>query len=137
MFRFSKTSNLRRLGVDCRLIQVSDLALEISVVDFGIPKYGGKRTAEDQYDLFINGKSRADGTNDFSYHQSGKALDFYAFVDGKASWHPGHLAMVAAAFLQAGAEFGYKLTWGGLWLPVKTTNGVPHGWDAGHIQIED
>ena len=137
MFRFSKTSNLRRLGVDCRLIQVSDRALEISVVDFGIPKYGGKRIAEDQYKLFIDGKSRADGTNDLSYHQSGKALDFYAFVDGKASWHPGHLAMVAAAFLQAGAEFGYKLTWGGLWLPVKTTSGVPHGWDAGHIQIED
>jgi len=137
MFRFSKTSNLRRLGVDCRLIQVSDRALEISVVDFGIPKYGGKRTAEDQYNLFLDGKSRADGTNDLSYHQSGKALDFYAFVDGKASWHPGHLAMVAAAFLQASGELGYKLTWGGLWLPVKTTSGVPHGWDAGHIQIED
>jgi len=137
MFRFSKTSNLRRLGVDCRLIQVSDRALEITVIDFGIPKYGGKRTVEDQYGLFLDGKSRADGTNSLSYHQSGKALDFFAFVDGKASWHPGHLAMVAAAFLQAGAEFGYKLTWGGLWLPVKTTSGVPHGWDAGHIQIED
>jgi len=137
MFRFSKTSNLRRLGVDCRLVQVSDRALEISVIDFGIPKYGGKRTAENQYKLFLDGKSRADGTNSSSYHQSGKALDFFAFVDGKASWHPGHLAMVAAAFLQAGAEFGYKLTWGGLWLPVKTTSGVPHGWDAGHIQIED
>ena len=137
MFRFSKTSNLRRLGVDCRLIQVSDRALEISVIDFGIPKYGGIRTAEEQYRLFLDSKSRADGTNDLSYHQSGKALDFYAFVEGKASWHPGHLAMVAAAFLQAGAEFGYKLTWGGLWLPVKTTKGVPHGWDAGHIQIED
>jgi len=137
MFKFSKTSNLRRLGVDCRLIQVSDRALEISVVDFGIPKYGGIRTAEEQYGLFLDGKSRADGTNSLSYHQSGKALDFFAFVDGKASWHPGHLAMVAAAFLQAGAEFGYKLTWGGLWLPVKTTSGVPHGWDAGHIQIEE
>jgi len=137
MFRFSKTSNLRRLGVDCRLIQISDRALEISVVDFGIPKHGGIRTAEEQYRLFLDGKSRADGTNDLSYHQSGKALDFYAFVDGKASWHPGHLAMVATAFLQAGAEFGYKLIWGGLWLPVKTTKGVPHGWDAGHIQIED
>jgi len=137
MFIFSKTSNLRRLGVDPRLIQVSDRALEISVVDFGIPKHGGIRTAEEQYQLFLDGKSRADGTNNLSYHQSGKALDFFAFVDGEASWHPGHLAMVAAAFLQAGAEFGYKLTWGGLWLPVKTTSGVPHGWDAGHIQIEE
>jgi hypothetical protein len=137
MFKFSKRSNLRRLGVDCRLIQVSNRALEITVIDFGIPKYGGKRTAEDQYDLFLDGKSRANGTNDLSYHQSGKALDFFAFVDGKASWHPGHLAMVASAFLQAAAELGYKLTWGGLWKPVKTTSGVPHGWDAGHVQLED
>ena len=137
MFRFSTTSNKRRAGVDPRLIQISDRALEISVVDFGIPKHGGIRTAEEQYGLFLDGKSRADGTNDLSYHQSGKALDFYAFVDGKASWHPGHLAMVASAFLQAAAELGYRLTWGGLWLPVKTTSGVPHGWDAGHVQLED
>jgi len=119
------------------LIQISDRALEISVVDFGIPKHGGIRTAEEQYGLFLDGKSRADGTNDLSYHQGGKALDFYAFVDGAASWHPGHLAMVASAFLQASAELGYRLTWGGLWKPVKTTSGVPHGWDAGHVQLED
>ena len=137
MFIFSRTSNKRRAEVDPRLIQISDRALEISVVDFGIPKHGGIRTAEEQYRLFLDGKSRADGTNDLSYHQSGKALDFYAFVDGAASWHPGHLAMVASAFLQAAAELGYRLTWGGFWLPVKTTSGVPHGWDAGHIQLED
>ena len=66
MFQFSKTSNLRRLGVDCRLIQVSDRALEITVIDFGIPKYGGIRTAEEQYNLFLDEKSRADGTNNRS-----------------------------------------------------------------------
>ena len=137
MFRFSTTSNLRRAGVDPRLIQISDFALSISVVDFGIPRYGGKRTAEEQYGLFLDGKSRADGSVNLSYHQSGKALDFYAFVNGKASWHPGHLAMVASALLQASAELGYRLTWGGLWKPVKTTSGVPHGWDAGHVQLED
>ena len=101
MFKFSQTSKQRRAGVDPRLIAISDRALEISVVDFAIPKHGGKRTEEEQYQLFLDGKSRADGTNDLSYHQSGKALDFYAFVNGKASWNPGHLAMVAAAFLQA------------------------------------
>lgn len=136
-FRFSKTSNQRRSGVDSRLIKLSDRALELSIVDFGIPEHGGLRTAEEQYQLFLNGKSRADGTNDLSYHQTGKALDFYAFVNGKASWHPGHLAMVASAFLLATTELGYRVTWGGLWHPIKTTKGVPHGWDAGHIQLED
>ena len=46
MFIFSTTSNKRRAGVDPRLIQISDRALEISVVDFGIPKHGGIRKAE-------------------------------------------------------------------------------------------
>jgi len=136
-FKFSKISNERRAGVDPRLIQISDRALEISVVDFGIPEHGGKRTALEQHLLFQEGVSRVDGYNDLSYHQSGKALDFYAFVNGEASWHPGHLAMVASAFLQAAVEFGYRLTWGGLWEPVKTTQGVPHGWDAGHVQLEE
>jgi len=137
MFKFSKASNARKLEVDIRLQQIADKALSISVIDFGIPKYGGRRSSSEQYELFIANKSRADGTNTLSYHQSGKALDFYAFVDGTASWHPGHLAVVASAFLQAASELGYKLTWGGLWHPVKITDGVPHGWDAGHVQLED
>ena len=137
VFRFSATSNRRRAGVDARLIAVSDRALELSAVDFGIPRDGRVRAAERQYELFRDGVSKADGYEDKSYHQSGKALDFYAFVDGAASWQPGHLAMVASAFLQASAELGYRLTWGGLWKPVKTTSGVPHGWDAGHVQLED
>ena len=137
MFRFSETSNERMVGVDPRMIQISDLALDISVVDFGIPRDGGIRTSIRQNELFTAGKSKADGYVDLSYHQSGKALDFYAWVGGKASWHPGHLAMVASAFLEAAGELGYRVTWGGLWFPVKITEGVPHGWDAGHVQLED
>ena len=137
MFKFSAASNEQRAGVDSRLIAVSDRALELSAVDFGIPRDGGLRTAERQQELYQGGKSNADGYRNESYHQSGKALDFYAFVEGAASWQPGHLAMVASAFLQASAELGYRLTWGGLWKPVKTTSGVPHGWDAGHVQLED
>ncbi len=136
MFQFSLTSKQRRAGVDFRLIEISDRALELSVIDFGIPEHGGKRTAEEQHKLFHDNKSNADGYEDKSYHQSGKALDFYAFVDGAASWHPGHLAMVASAFLQAACELGYPLTWGGLWKPVKTSHGIPYGWDAGHVQLE-
>ena len=137
MFKFSKASNERKAEVDYRLQQIANLAITLTAVDFGIPPYGGMRTTEEQYKLYTEGKSRADGTHKLSYHQSGKALDFYAYVDGKASWHPGHLAMVAAAMLQASAQLGYKLTWGGLWQPIKITNSVPHGWDAGHVQLEE
>jgi peptidoglycan LD-endopeptidase CwlK len=128
MFQLSSKSKQRREGVDSRLIEISDLAIQISAVDFGHPADSGKRTAERQNELFVAGKSKCDGYNNLSNHQSGKALDFYAFVDGKPSWDTEHLAMVAAAFLQAASILGYKLNWGGLWKSFK---------DYPHVELVD
>lgn len=123
MFKFSKNSLLNREGVDQRLIDISNLAIQITNVDFGIPKLGGLRTVENQAALFASNKSKADGVVNKSYHQSGKALDVYAYVDGKASWSKQDLAIVACAMLQAAGELGYKLKWGGLW---KSWQDFPH-----------
>jgi len=128
MYEFSKTSLKRREGIDGRLIEILDLAITITKVDFGIPQYGGLRTIEDQKHLFLNKKSNADGVKKPSYHQSGKAVDVYAYVDGKASWEPEHLSMVACAVLQSAAILGYKLSWGGLWRSFV---------DRPHFQIDD
>lgn len=122
--QLSKNSLRNRSGVDKRLIEISDLAIQITLIDFGHGKDSGKRTAARQNKLFTDGLSKADGYKKISYHQTGMALDFYAYVDGKASWQREHLAMVAAAFLQAASILGYKLEWGGLW-----------GWDYPHVQL--
>jgi len=114
-FKFSSTSLERMAGVDPRLIEIANLALKLTKFDFGIPEHGGIRTAGEQYELFRDGKSKCDGYNKPSNHQSGLALDVYAYVNGAASWREYHLAMVAAAMLQAAAMLGYKLSWGGLW----------------------
>lgn len=138
MFKLSNTSIARLSGVNPNLIAVTNLAIKISVIDFGIPADGGIRTAERQKELYDKGVSKADGYNNLSNHQSGDALDFYAFVDGKASWESHHLAMVAAAHLQAASMLGVKLNWGGLWqrkVP-KFKNGIPYGWDMAHIEID-
>jgi peptidoglycan L-alanyl-D-glutamate endopeptidase CwlK len=135
MFKLSKISKLHREGVDPRLIEISDLAIEISVIDFGIPGNGGLRTKEIQNKLFTEGLSKADGYVKLSNHQSGEAIDFYAYIDGGASWKHEHLAMVAAAFLQAASMLGYKLNWGGLWSSSKKTNGIPYGWDMAHCEL--
>ena len=128
MFKLGQNSLNNRAGVDPRLIEISDLAISISNIDFGIPSTGGLRTTEDQAALFTSGVSKADGRNNKSYHQSGKALDVYAYVDGKASWEKEHLALIAAAVLQSSAELGYKLSWGGLWTSFC---------DMPHFQIGD
>ena len=118
------TNSINNLaGVDGRLIDIANLAIKLTNIDFGIPTTGGLRTEEVQAELFEDGVSKADGVSNKSYHQSGKALDVYAYVDGKASWDKLHLTTIAAAMLQASAQLGYKLKWGGLW---KSWQDMPH-----------
>ena len=63
-----------------------------------------------------------------SYHQTGKAVDVFGYVDGKASWDTLHLTTIATCLLQASAQLGHELQWGGLW----------KGWqDLPHFQIKD
>lgn len=129
MFYLSDRSKERRAGVDPRLIEICDLALTISLIDFGIPAYGGKREALEQHKLYLEGKSKCDGYELISNHQLGKALDFYAYVDGAASWDHYHLTQVAAAFLQAASILGYRIKWGGHF--------KPDGWDKPHIELTE
>jgi peptidoglycan L-alanyl-D-glutamate endopeptidase CwlK len=123
MFNLGKNSLNNLVGVDERLIDIAEVAIKLSNIDFGIPSTGGLRTEEVQAKLFADGVSKADGVNSKSYHQSGKALDVYAYVDGKASWDKLHLSLIAAAMLQASAQLGYELKWGGLW---KSWQDYPH-----------
>ena len=122
-FKFSKRSLDNMAGVDPRLIEIAHKALELTIVDFGIPTDGGIRTAERQNQLYLERKSQRDGYKKLSRHQSGRALDFYALRDGKASYEPGDLAQVAAAFLQAANILGHRVEWGGLW---KSFRDMPH-----------
>ena len=139
IYKLSERSKARRAGIDPRLIEIDDRAIQITTVDYGHPRDSGLRTAERQHEIFCAGNSRCDGTIKKSKHQDGKALDFYAFVNGKASWKHEHLAMVAAAYLQAASELGYKLSWGGLWADeqIEVINGIRYGWDSGHVQLEE
>lgn len=135
--RFSQRSLNRMNGVDPRLARVFHRAIEITVLDFGIPEYGGVRDTLIQSQLFTRGLSRCDGFQKISNHQVkdkyhpelpelGRALDFYAIDPntGKASWDRGHMAYVAAAILQAASLEEVKVEWGGLW-----------PWDMPHIQL--
>ena len=122
-FQLGTNSLKNREGIDDRLLDITDLAIKLTNIDFGIPNTGGMRSVEDQAKLFTAGKSKADGRTNKSYHQTGKAVDVFAYVDGKASWEKEHLAIIAAAMLQASSQLGYELKWGGLW---KSWQDFPH-----------
>ena len=122
-FELGKNSINNMTGIDDRLIDIAELAITLSPIDFGIPSSGGLRSTEDQAALYTSGKSKCDGRTNKSYHQTGKAIDVYGYVDGKASWDILHLTTIATAMLQASAQLGYELKWGGLW---KSWQDMPH-----------
>jgi peptidoglycan L-alanyl-D-glutamate endopeptidase CwlK len=140
-YAFGQTSLDRMANVHPDLIKVAHRALRISGrrkngIDFTIPIHGGKRTAEEQNGLFKKGVSKADGYEKQSYHQTGLALDVIPYVKhekvkGNAIYTK-HISaqkrdlyfhMVASCMLQASAELGVKLSWGGHW---SSFNDAPH-----------
>ncbi len=133
-FALSESSKRNRSGVDVRLIKISDRAIEISLIDFGHGRDSGVRPPSRQNELFKAEKSKCDGYIKTSRHQFGRALDFYAFINGKASWQRDHLAMVACAFLQAASELGINIKWGGLW---RSKSHPFYGWDMPHIELDE
>lgn len=130
-FKLGQTSKRRCKGIDPRWFEVIDLALGITLIDFGIPKDGGFRTMDRQHAMFLDPTivTGCDGINDISKHQSGLALDFFAYIDGRASWDHESLTHIAAAFLQAAASLGFKIRWGGFF--------HPDGWDKCHLEFID
>ena len=126
-YSFSESSLKTLSTVDKRLQELMKRALKRSKVDFGIPKTGGLRTAKQQNMLFKAGSSSLDGYTKRSKHQDGLAVDVFAYVDGKVSYEPLHMSLIANAVLQEASLMGLKVTWGGLWKHE----------DAPHFQLED
>ena len=123
-FQLGKNSIKNMEGIDGRLIDIAELAITLSPIDFGIPSDGGWRSQDCQAKLYNAGKSKCDGKNNLSYHQSGKAIDLFCLTpEGAASWDVHDLTTAATAMLQASAQLGYELKWGGLW---KSWQDYPH-----------
>ena len=90
-----------------------------------IPDWGyscGKRTTERQQELYAIGRTKPgkivtyiDGVDEISAHQEGGAIDFFAYIDGKANYEYENLAIIAALHMQAASDLGYRIEWGGFW----------------------
>ena len=139
-YRFSSKSIERMKGVHPDLIVIFNEAIKNSPIDFGVPASGGVRTAAEQLNLFNDGKSKCDGTKKKSRHQMkedgfGHALDFYAYVNGKASWEKNHLAMVAGVIMATAERLKKEgkvtgsLYWGGQFGSADF-----NGWDMPHFE---
>jgi len=120
-----------------------------SPYDLTVLKSGGKRTDTEQNVIYLRGDSKCDGYIKISYHQSGFAIDFVPFIDGKATWSNG-LAFLTVAkiifeiwdeMIESGESEGYYLHWGGFWgAKDLDKDGLLEisdklGWDGAHYEL--
>jgi peptidoglycan L-alanyl-D-glutamate endopeptidase CwlK len=94
-FKLSERSLERAKDVNPKLINLILLAIRRTPIDFGVAWMGGKRTAEEQNQLFKEGYSQCDGYEKLSKHQSGDAIDLNVFVGSKLVENKEMLCVVA------------------------------------------
>lgn len=124
MPKLSKASMEKLAGVDPELIELAQLARDISPIPFEITE--GLRDRERQAYLVKTGKSRTMK----SYHLRGKAFDFVAKPDGKVSWDlADYKTIVSRALKPAAKKLGLSdvITYGVEWKSIV---------DGPHVQIE-
>lgn len=140
MYKFSKSSKMNMSGIDDRLITLLERSILKSPYDFGIPKYGGYRSVQDQQYLYSLGRETnglivtwADGVNKKSYHQSGNAFDIYLYDEHGACWSCvdkyhviSSVILTEFAVMKQNGEFldNEYLGWGGNWEGKKKD--LPH-----------
>lgn len=138
-FKFSANSNRTLDTVRPELALLLGETLYQSQIDFGLvppssPGFGGGRSADMQQKLFNAGSSNINGQgiytkdlNQISYHQTGWAVDFFAYdPEVGAIWEGKEMASIAALATRIGAKRGLVVEWGGHWCSIK---------DEPHLQV--
>ena len=123
-YKLSRRSIMRLQGVNMMLVAIVLKAIESSPYDFGIAWMGGWRTAVEQHRLYIDGKSKLDGTFKKSKHQNmtadgrpdGSAFDIVCYKDSEITWDENIFRSVAEHIKKvAKEEYNIDLKWGGDW----------------------
>jgi peptidoglycan L-alanyl-D-glutamate endopeptidase CwlK len=149
-YNFGKSSKRRLSDVSDYLQLTARRALICSPIDFGVSYMGGKRTAEQQNEIFKKGHSNCDGYKKISFHQKtnekekGLALDLVPYISGEGLSYKAHgrFGVIGMLMLEAWQEHqdegeipeGLFLHWGGLW---SHKDPLRLGWDLAHYEIRD
>ena len=142
MYKLSNRSFRNLKGVNPISIDILEYSIKHKdcPYDFGICNDGGFRTSEDQYKMYVRGASTKDGYIRKSKHQSGRAIDLYIYINGRASWNPDMLESLYKHIEKMAIEkFGIDTRWGGDWdedgIRVDKDK-TEHFLDGGHIEFK-
>lgn len=108
-FYFSQRSLKNREGVHPDLVALSDKALLLSTIDFGISE--GLRSIKRQKILYDSGATWTLN----SRHLDGHAIDVFAWIDGEVRWDWPCYYEIYEAFRRASIALAIEFEWGGHW----------------------
>ena len=108
-FKLSQRSIDKMEGVDANLVAVTNRAIELTKIDFGV--IYGMRTIQEQEKLVAAGKSQTMK----SKHLVGRAVDLMAYVDGKGCWELNVYDDLCDAMKEAAKELSVAIKWGAAW----------------------
>lgn len=135
---FGNTSIGRLNTCEGELILIMQESLKVSMIDFGIAE--GHRSKERQKMLFDQKLSKIDGIKQMGKHNynPSRAVDIYAWVNGKASWsernlcYLGGVITATAERLRLQGKIKSKIRWGANWnmdgeiITDQTFQDLPH-----------
>ena len=119
-FSFSQRSLQNLQGVHPDLVKVMTLSLAWSPYDFAIIQ--GCRTQAEEDTLVAKGLSQTKN----SKHLTGRAVDFFVYVNGKGTWDTKYYAEVDVVIKKTAKELNIPIIWGGDWKTLK---------DFDHIEL--
>lgn len=147
-FNWSKKSLDKLKTLDERLEVLMNYSLENTPIDFGINET--YRPKSKQLEYFKKGRKSVKGewiitdkekviTNVDGYKIVGKhnvnpskAVDIFAFINGKVSYDTVHLSILAGVIMGNAKKLGIKVRWGGTFGSKEFK-----GWDMPHYELID
>lgn len=108
-FKLSKRSLDNLNGVDIRLVEVVNIAIKVTGVDFAVTE--GLRTLQRQQELVAAGASQTMN----SKHITGQAVDLVAFIGDRISWELNLYDDIADAMKIGANQVGVPIRWGAAW----------------------
>lgn len=114
MFSLGQKSLSELRSVHPRLVQCVQLAIQRSVVDFGV--HDGLRTPQEQREYLRTGTSTTVNSKHLPQRDGyGHAVDLVPYINGKLRWEWEPIYRIAAAMCSAARELQLPLRWGGVW----------------------
>lgn len=137
-FEFGERSRGELVGVHAHAVEVFELTLRRSAVDFGV--FDGLRTAPQQNALYVRGLSQLDGYERRGRHQvqpttgKGHAGDLVPWIEGKFVWDWPAIYEIARALQSAANDLEINMRWGGCWQHINPLHGSPEHWVAAYVK---